>query len=58
MGLPIPFTTADIHAELIHVKLSSMHRSGAKGTSGDPTLGAPCRLRDIEFREFLFHALR
>ena len=30
--LPVPFTRADIHAELTHVALTSMHRSGAKGS--------------------------
>ena len=33
---PVPLTTADIHAELTHVELTSMHRSGAKGSLVDP----------------------
>jgi hypothetical protein len=37
VDLPVPFTRADIHAELTHVALTSMHRSGAKGSSVDPT---------------------
>jgi hypothetical protein len=34
---PIPFTKSDNHAGVAHVALTSMHRSGAKGSSVDPT---------------------
>src|SRR5215212_9290385 len=34
---PIPFTAADIHAELTHVVLTSTHVTGAKGFSGGST---------------------
>jgi hypothetical protein len=34
---PIPFTKTDNHAGVAHVALTSMHRSGAKGSSVDPT---------------------
>ena len=37
VGLPIPFTAADIHAELTHVVLTSTHVTGAKGSSGGST---------------------
>jgi hypothetical protein len=33
VGLPIPFTAADIHAGLTHVVLTSTHVTGAKGFS-------------------------
>jgi hypothetical protein len=36
-GLPIPFTKANIHAGLTHIVLTSMHRTGAKGSSVGPT---------------------
>jgi hypothetical protein len=34
---PIPFTKTDNHAGVAHVALASMHRSGAKVSSVDPT---------------------
>ena len=37
VGLLIPFTVADIHAELTHVVLTSTHVTGAKGSSGGST---------------------
>jgi hypothetical protein len=37
VGLRIPFTAADIHAELTHVRLPSTHVTGAKGFSGGST---------------------
>ena len=36
-GLPIPFTKANIHAGLTHIVLTSIHRTGAKGSSVGPT---------------------
>jgi hypothetical protein len=35
--LPIPFTRTDKHARVARIALTSMHRSGAKGSSVDPT---------------------
>ena len=37
VGLPIPFTAADIHAGLTYVVLTSRHVTGAKGCSGGST---------------------
>src|SRR5215216_1456624 len=37
VGLPMPFTAADIHAELTHVVLPSSHATGAKGSSSGST---------------------
>src|SRR5215204_1335938 len=36
-GLPILFTRTDNHAGVAHIALTSMHRSGAKGSLVDPT---------------------
>jgi hypothetical protein len=52
--LPVLLTTADIHAELTHVELTSMHRSGARAPWSILS-GAPCRMLDIDFREFFFY---
>jgi hypothetical protein len=37
VGLPIPFTAADIHAGLTYVVLTSRHVTGEKGCSGGST---------------------
>ena len=37
VGLPIPFTAADIYAGLTHAVLTSTHVTGAKGFSGGST---------------------
>jgi hypothetical protein len=48
--LPVPFTRADIHAGLTHVVLTSMRRTGAKG-SQSVLPSDPCRMLDTDFGE-------
>jgi hypothetical protein len=37
VGLPMPFTAAELYVELTHVVLTSTHVTGAKGSSGGST---------------------
>ena len=56
VGLPIPFTAADIHAGLTHVlwfpRIGPGQREPQAGLPDDP-----CRMLDTDFCEFTFHAL-
>jgi hypothetical protein len=57
LRFPSPFARADIHAGLTHVVLLPRVGPGITGVS-DPVEPRLCRILDMDFGEFTFHALR